>query len=109
MVIAREVHVFLEHDEQVRWCCPECSAECGLHDHQPERCWRHLDTCLYRTILHSRRCLCPEGDAASVGAAGAESCREGKAGALSAEWSLAWPERLDQTRYEGRTGEDRRV
>ena len=57
-----EVHVFLEHDEQVRWCCPECSAECGLHDHQPERCWRHLDTCQYRTILHARppRSDCPE-------------------------------------------------
>ncbi len=53
-----EVHVFLEHDEPVRWRCPEC----GLHDHQPERCWRHLDTCQYRTILHARppRSDCPE-------------------------------------------------
>ena len=64
--------------------------------------------CTARFCIAALR-LCPEGDAASVGAAGAESCREGKAGALSAEWSLAWPERLDQTRYEGRTGEDRRV
>ena len=57
-----EVHVFLEHDEQVRWPCPECSAECGLHDHQPERRWRHLDTCQYRTILHATppRGDCPE-------------------------------------------------
>ena len=57
-----EVHVFLEHDEQVRWRCPECSTECGLHDHQPERRWRHLDTCQYRTILHARppRSDCPE-------------------------------------------------
>ena len=57
-----EVHVFLEHDEQVRWPCPECSAECGLHDHQSERRWRHLDTCQYGTILHARppRSDCPE-------------------------------------------------
>jgi len=28
---------------------------------------------------------------------------------VSAEWPLACPERLDQTRSEGRTGEDRRI
>ena len=57
-----EVHVFLKHDEQVRWPCTQCSAECALHDHQPERRWRHLDTCQYRTILHARppRSDCPE-------------------------------------------------
>ena len=57
-----EVHVFLEHDEQGRWPCPECNAECALHDHQPERRWRHLDTCQYRTILHAQppRSDCPE-------------------------------------------------
>ena len=57
-----EVHVFLEHDEQVRWCCPECSVEYALHDHQSERRWRHLDTCQYQTILHARppRSDCPE-------------------------------------------------
>ena len=48
-----EVHIFLEHDEQVRWPCRQCSAVCALHDHQPGR-WRHLDTCQYRTILHAR-------------------------------------------------------
>jgi len=57
-----EVHVFLEHEEQARWPCPECHVECALHDHQPERRWRHLDTCQYRTILHARppRSDCPE-------------------------------------------------
>src|SRR6266478_5420421 len=35
---------------------------CPLYDHQPERCWRHLDTCQYRTILHAEppRSNCPE-------------------------------------------------
>lgn len=28
--------------------------ECKLHDHQPERQWRHLDTCHYQTILHAK-------------------------------------------------------
>lgn len=57
-----EVHVFLEHNEQERWPCPECNVECTLHDHQSERRWRHLDTCQCRTILHARppRSDCPE-------------------------------------------------
>ena len=40
-----QVHMFLEHDDQVLWPCLEYGADCSLHDHQPERCWRHLDTC----------------------------------------------------------------
>lgn len=48
-----EVRVFLEHDPQTTWCCPECGRECPLHDHQPQRVWRHLDTCQYRTLLHA--------------------------------------------------------
>jgi len=32
---------------------PGCGAACKLHDHQPERQWRHLDTCQYQTILHA--------------------------------------------------------
>jgi transposase len=48
-----EVRVFLEHDPQSTWCCPECGRECPLHDHQPQRVWRHLDTCQYRTLLHA--------------------------------------------------------
>jgi transposase len=48
-----EVLVFLGHDSQAAWCCPECGRECPLHDHQPQRVWRHLDTCQYRTLLHA--------------------------------------------------------
>ena len=51
---AGEVHVYLDHDENVNWRCPECEKECRLFDHQPERQWRHLDTCQYRTVLHAR-------------------------------------------------------
>lgn len=49
-----EVHVYLDHPEMTRWSCPECGADCRLYDHQAERRWRHLDTCQYQTILHTK-------------------------------------------------------
>lgn len=49
-----EVHVHLDHQEPEAWPCPECGADCRLYDHQPERQWRHLDTCQYQTILHAK-------------------------------------------------------
>lgn len=49
-----EVHVFLDHDEMVNWPCPECGTGCKLYDHQPERRWRHLDTCQYQTMVHAK-------------------------------------------------------
>lgn len=57
-----EVHVHLAHDLETQWSCPECGKPCSLYDHQPERCWRHLDTCQFRTILHAGppRSNCPE-------------------------------------------------
>ena len=56
------IHVYLEHDEKVEWPCPECQKACTLFDHQPERQWRHLDTCQYKTVLHALapRSDCPE-------------------------------------------------
>lgn len=48
-----EVHVYLAHQDLTSWACAECGAACPLHDHQPERKWRHLDTCQYQTILHA--------------------------------------------------------
>lgn len=56
-----EVHVHLKHDAGLSWPCPECGEACALYDHQPERRWRHLDTCQYQTILHAEppRSNCP--------------------------------------------------
>lgn len=48
-----EVHVHLEHEGGLEWPCPACGKPCALYDHQPERRWRHLDTCQYKTILHA--------------------------------------------------------
>ena len=56
-----EVHVHLGHEPVADWQCPECGSRCKLYDHQPERHWRHLDTCQYQTILHAEppRSQCP--------------------------------------------------
>jgi len=65
---AGEVHVFLAHPGSLEWPCPECGQACKLHDHHPERQWRHLDTCQYRTILHVAppRSACPKHGARVV-------------------------------------------
>jgi transposase len=57
-----EVHVYLTHAKDTSWACPECGQACSAYDHQPERRWRHLDTCQYRTVLHASlpRANCPE-------------------------------------------------
>jgi hypothetical protein len=57
-----EVHVDVSHSEGLRWKCPCCERQLSIHDHVPERQWRHLDTCQYRTWLHARipRVKCPE-------------------------------------------------
>jgi len=56
-----EVHVHLAHKAQADWSCPECAQVCPLHDHSPERGWRHLDTCQYQTLVHASvpRTDCP--------------------------------------------------
>lgn len=57
-----QVHVHLKHHDEAIWQCPECSHECSLYDHTPERTWRHLDTCQYQTLLHAAtpRTNCPD-------------------------------------------------
>jgi transposase len=41
-VAAKEVHVYLAHEDLPTWPCAECGAASKLYDHQPERQWRHL-------------------------------------------------------------------
>jgi len=57
----REVHIYLAHEDLPTWPCGECGVASPLYDHQPERRWRHLDTCQYRTIVHAEppRSQCP--------------------------------------------------
>jgi transposase len=70
-----EIHVYLEHDREASWWCAECSAASPLYDHQPERRWRHLDTCQYQTILHASppRTACKEHGVKAVALPWAEA------------------------------------
>jgi len=58
---AERVDVWAVHGEGVRFPCPECGAAFPVYDHAPERIWRHLDTCQFKTFLHARipRVECP--------------------------------------------------
>lgn len=53
-VAKQRVDVFAKHDKPKSWPCPECGKSCGLHDHDAERTWRHLDSCGFETHLHAR-------------------------------------------------------
>ncbi|MEI8018406.1 MAG: ISL3 family transposase [Schlesneria sp.] len=57
----QQVDVFVEHPTGTKFCCPECQESLSCYDHAEERCWRHLDSCQFKTILHARipRVECP--------------------------------------------------
>lgn len=58
----QRVDIYLEHQAQAKWCCPECGQAMAGYDHSDQRAWRHLDTCQFQTVLHARipRGTCPE-------------------------------------------------
>lgn len=58
----QRVDVWTKHDKPKSWTCPTCEKSVGLHDHDEERAWRHLDSCGFQTFLHARipRVSCPE-------------------------------------------------
>lgn len=58
----QRVDIELTHSPGVRVRCPDCGEECAIHDHSPERTWRHLDTMQFETRLRARvpRSDCPE-------------------------------------------------
>lgn len=55
------VDIWAVHEDGRRWSCPDCRTELPIYDHAPERVWRHLDTCQFKTYLHARvpRIECP--------------------------------------------------
>ena len=59
---AEEVRVRLELEPGSELRCPECSEPAPGYDRTPERSWRHLDTCQFRTVLSARlpRVRCSE-------------------------------------------------
>jgi len=58
---SERVDVWLEHDPNAKWSCPECAKTAPLYDHAEEAHWRHLDTCDCLTYVHARlpRVNCP--------------------------------------------------
>lgn len=58
----QKVEVRLEADPRYERCCGECGRAATLHDHAPERSWRHLDTMQFQTVLTARvpRTQCPD-------------------------------------------------
>lgn len=62
-VVGKRLELGLEWDrEGASQDCPECGRACHLHDHAPERQWRHLDAMGFETMLRARvpRIKCPE-------------------------------------------------
>lgn len=57
-----QVDIFLSHEKGVKWACPTCGDALPCYDHVEERAWRHLDTCQFKTVLHTRlpRVCCPK-------------------------------------------------
>tara|TARA_B110000305_G_scaffold224848_1_gene270798 strand:+ start:149 stop:1396 length:1248 start_codon:yes stop_codon:yes gene_type:complete len=58
----QKVEIRLEHVPSEPVSCPECGKHCSIHDHAPERTWRHLDTMQFETRLKARvpRCKCQD-------------------------------------------------
>ena len=60
----QRVEIALVHSRGERVSCPECAERCAVHDHSPERSWRHLDTMQFETRLKAR---VPRSDCAECG------------------------------------------
>ena len=52
-VAARRIDIWLEYS-QGSAICPVCGRLMPLHDQQPERTWRHLDTMQFETLIHAK-------------------------------------------------------
>ena len=48
-----QIDVFVDHPSGTKFCCPDCDQSLACYDHSPEREWRHLDSCQFKTILHA--------------------------------------------------------
>lgn len=47
----QKVVIRLGADPRYERCCSQCGQAASLHDHAPERSWRHLDTMQFETVL----------------------------------------------------------
>jgi transposase len=84
----QRVDVYVDHGKRQTWPCPVCDKPCGLHDHDEEKAWRHLDTCQFKTLLHARtpRVRCDEHGVLQVRVPWAEP--GGRFTALFERWAI---------------------
>lgn len=56
------VDVWIEHERNIVFACPECGKHCSIYDHAAERVLRHLNAFEHETFLHIRlpRVRCAE-------------------------------------------------
>jgi len=61
-LVEKRLEIHLEEQRAASFECPECSRGCWLHDHAPQRRWRHLDAMGFETVLVASvpRVRCPE-------------------------------------------------
>ena len=64
----KRMDIWLEHGSSQSFNCPKCTAKSSIHDHAPERVWRHLDAFEFQTFLHARlpRIKCEKHDVKTV-------------------------------------------
>jgi len=70
----QQVEVWAEHLDGDHFACPECAKALPIYDHAPERTWRHLDSCQFKTYLKARvpRVHCEEHGVKTVRVSWAE-------------------------------------
>lgn len=58
----QQIDIYVAHRLGTKFCCPQCDKSLSCYDHAPERQWRHLDSCQFKTVLHASvpRVKCPE-------------------------------------------------
>lgn len=68
LVSAKRLEIALGYAEGASFECPGCGRLCWLHDHAPQRQWRHLDAMGFETLLSARvpRVKCPDHGVATV-------------------------------------------
>jgi transposase len=69
-----EIRIHVCHPRGTKFECPECERQLACYDHAETRCWRHLDSCQFKTLLVARlpRVNCPEHGVKTVSVPWAE-------------------------------------
>jgi len=47
-----QIHIWVSYPRGEKAPCPECGKLCPIYKYREERQWRHLDTMLFKIIIH---------------------------------------------------------